>query len=253
MSDNVPWFENPDLWATLRPYVFPPAKWDVASEEVENLLDLLDLEEGARVLDMPCGPGRHAIELARRGMEVTGIDLTKAYIEEARALADDQGVEAEFDVGDMREFRREAHFDVVLNLFSSFGYFDDPADDRVVLDVMRESLKPGGRVVFEMVSKESLLKNFNRRAWHEFDDDALLLEERTLSEDCSSIENRWMVVDADGERTEFELSHRIFCASELRRLLESCGFEHVEVYGGLDGRAFSVDEYRLVVVGQRPG
>jgi SAM-dependent methyltransferase len=248
MTDNKQWFEKPELWEGLRPYVFPPAKWEAASEEIDNLVELLDLSEGARVLDLPCGPGRHTVELARRGFDVTGVDITEAYIEEARELAEDEGLDAEFVVADMRDFRREAEFDVVLNLFSSFGYFEDPADDRVALDRMRDSLKPDGRVVFEMVAKETLLETFSRRAWHEFDDGAILLEDRRVSDDWGSIHNRWIVIDADGERTEFELEHRLFAASELRRLVESAGFGDVSVYGGLDGRAFEAGRSRLVLV-----
>jgi SAM-dependent methyltransferase len=253
MSRNTEnWFEDEQLWKKLEPYLFPAAKWEAASEEVEDIIDLVDLPAGASVLDIPCGPGRHAIEFAKRGFDVTGVDLTRHYLDRARERADKEAVDVDFIESDMRDFSRPHSFDVVLNLFSSFGYFDDPADDAVVLERMYENLTPGGAVVFEMVAKEVLLQSFSTKDWHDFEDDAVLLQERTASEDWGAIENRWILIDATGTRTEFRFSHRLYGAAELRKMLERAGFCDTRVFGGLDKAAFTPVGSRLVVVGRRP-
>ena len=85
------------------------------------------------MLDLACGPGRHAVALARRGFRVTGVDRTRSYLDAARRRAAEQHLELEFIQEDMRQFERPGYFDVVLSLFSSFGYFDEPQEDRRVL------------------------------------------------------------------------------------------------------------------------
>ena len=250
-DDNEQWFEREELWEKLRPYIFPADRWEAAPGEVDDLVDLLELGDESRILDLPCGPGRHAVEFAARGFDVTGVDITPQYTEEATQLAAERGVDAEFVVSDMRDFSRPESFDVVLNLFSSFGYFEDPGQDLVLLESMRENLRPGGHLVLEMVAKESLVQRFTPHDWHEFEDGAFLLEEREVRDDWGAIDNRWILIETDGTRTEYELSHRLFGASELRRLVEDAGFVDARVYGSLAGEDFDPDDSRLVLTARR--
>src|SRR5437588_4376384 len=92
--------------------------------EIDQLEALLQLRPPIQILDLPCGQGRHAIELARRGYEVTGVDLSEAMLSVARERAERTGVRARFVLGDMREPLQGGHFDLILNLFTSLGYFD---------------------------------------------------------------------------------------------------------------------------------
>jgi len=119
------WFEDPRFWDGFKELLFRPERRAAAPAEVDALVALLGIAPPARVLDLCCGIGRHAAELARRGFTVTGVDLHEPYLAEARSAAPG----AEWIRADMREFRRPGAFDAAINMFSSFAYFEDPADD----------------------------------------------------------------------------------------------------------------------------
>ena len=98
-----PWHEREELWVRTAPFQFPKRRWEAAKDEVEAIVKLLGLEPRQRVLDMPCGPGRHALELARRGFSVTGVDRTFSFVEEAKRRAEAEKLSVEFVQADMRK------------------------------------------------------------------------------------------------------------------------------------------------------
>jgi SAM-dependent methyltransferase len=220
---------------------------------VDQLLDLLDLDASARVLDVPCGVGRHALELAGRGFDVTGVDATEAYLDVARERAREAGPQTdanvEFVEADMREFCRPETFDALVNVYTSFGYFEDRADDERTARNFYDSLVPGGTLVMSLTSKEVLAGKFEKRTWGERDG-TYVLEEREVTDDWNWMENRWLVV-ADGEVREFTVSHRLYSAYELTQLLERVGFGEVSVYGDLDGADYDESAERLVVLARK--
>src|SRR5919108_2104431 len=142
------WFEDDALWERLEDFLFSQLRsGEITGHEAEQILALVHPPQGAAVLDLCCGPGRHSLEFARRGFRVTGVDRTTRYLETARAAATREGLTVEFVQEDMRHFHRPAAFDLALNLFSSFGYFEDVAEDLWVLQHLHGSLKPGGQVL----------------------------------------------------------------------------------------------------------
>lgn len=99
------WFENEALWRDFYPYIFSEERIEAAAEEIRQIRDLTGVREGA-VLDLACGPGRHAVAFAERGFDVTGVDLTSFLLEKARERARDAGVAVEWIRSDMRKFVR---------------------------------------------------------------------------------------------------------------------------------------------------
>src|SRR5262245_33900459 len=188
------WFEDERLWEVLEPVVFSPRIWAAAGADVENAIKLLGVPPGSRVLDMPCGPGRHSLELLKAGFRVTGVDRTRRFIEQARARCAPFGDRSELVLSDMREFRRAGAFDAAINLFTSFGYFKDPADDRRVAEGFFASLRPGGGLLLDLVGKEVIARSFRERDWSRVDERTILLEERTMPPDWSWIDNLWIVL-----------------------------------------------------------
>lgn len=248
MTDRAPaWHEDDSFWEIFAPAMFTDDRVAAAPIEVDGVLALAGIEAGARVLDMPCGIGRHTLELARRGFAVTGVDRTQRYLDAAGGRARDEGLAPELVRADMREFVREGAFDLALNLFTSLGYFDDPNDDLRVLENARRSLRPGGALVLEMGGKEPLARQFQPRDWRELPDGSLMLEERAVRPGWDAIDNRWILI-RDGVRSERRLSVRIYTAVELGMLLRDAGFAAVAVYGGLDGSPYDLDARRLVAV-----
>ena len=244
----VVWHENDELWTTAIGWMLRERAAS-APDDVAGLISLVGAEPPGPVLDLACGVGRHSLELARRGFEVTGVDRTRDFLAEARRAAREDGLEIEFVEEDMRRFRRPGAFGLVVNLLTSFGYFEDPADDARVVRNIHESLQDGGAVVIDLMGKENLARIFEPREWRERDGD-LWLYERRVTDAWSWIENRWIVIRG-GERREFGLSHRLYSAAELMRLLTDCGFSEVEAYGDLKGSPYDHEASRLIVVGRK--
>jgi len=137
-----------------------------------------------------------------------------------------------------------------VNLYTAFGYFEEPEDDRRVATNFVESLRPGGALVMEILGKEVLARIFRPRDWHEAPDGTLLLEERRVSSDWAWLEVRRVVVGGGGRR-EFDLSHRLYSAAELTRLVRECGAAEAEAVGAFDGRPYDNEAARPVVLGRR--
>lgn len=243
------WYDDDAFWDTWGPIMFSKERWEGAPEEVDNLINLLDIEPNAKVLDLCCGPGRHLLEFARRGFSVTGVDRTKRYLEDARNSAKKEGLKVEFVQKDMREFRRPQTFDLAVNLLTSFGFFEDQRDDEKVAKNVFASLKEGGAFVIEMMGKEILARIFRERDWQEVNG-AIWMEERKVSKDWSWMENRWILLKG-GKTQEFRFSLRPYSAAELIRLLGECGFARIEVYGNLAGAPYDHKAQRLVVAAHK--
>lgn len=246
-----PWHEDDAWWESMAETMFPPERMEAAAGQVEGLLALVGAGPGLSVLDLGCGPGRHSVELARRGLRVTGVDRTSAYLERARAAAADAGVEVEFARADMRSFVRPGAFDLAVNLFTTFGYFEDPEDDRRVLDNLRRSLRPGGRLVIDTMGREVFARILAPRGWDRLADGRFLLQERCVSDDWTWVESAWILAGPDGIR-EHAASHRLYGAADLAALLRDVGFAGVAIFGSLEGAPYDVAARRLVLVATAP-
>ncbi|MCJ7450789.1 MAG: class I SAM-dependent methyltransferase [Candidatus Nanohaloarchaeota archaeon QJJ-9] len=243
------WFEDEEFWNTFKDYLFDLDRLDKSEEQVEDVVDLVDLEPGAKVLDQACGIGRHVVEFSKMGFDVTGIDITEKFLEEARRIVDGKNQEAELIHADMREFVREEEFDLVVNLFTSFGYFEGREDDRKVVKNVYHSLSEGGAYVVDIKGKEIMAERFQERDWHNLEG-GYVLEEREMTRDWSWMENRWILVKG-GEAKVYEVPHRLYSAYELRSLFEEVGFSEVEVYGSFKGDEYGLDSEKLIVVGYK--
>jgi SAM-dependent methyltransferase len=244
------WHEQDEFWETFGPAMFPPERFESAAVQIDGVLGFAGVDPGATVLDLACGPGRHALELARRGYTVTGVDRTAAYLAQAAAQAGEEGLEIEWVHDDMRSFTRPGAFDLAINLFTAFGYFEDPEDDRRVAANLVAALRSGGTLVMDLIGKEILARKFRSRDWRELPDGSYLLEERRIRSGWDWVESRWLLID-DESRREFTLSHRLYSATELSALVEASGCALVEVYGALDGRDYDHEAKRLTLVGRK--
>jgi SAM-dependent methyltransferase len=243
------WFERDNFWSEFAAVMFTPDRWAKTPEGVDRLLERLQLPAGARILDLCCGPGRHSLELARRGYVMTGVDRTAAYLEEAARRAAADRLEIEWVREDMRRFLRPESFDGAINLYTSFGFFEDPEDDLLVARNLLASLRPGGRLLLDLQGKEPLARSFRPRDWHWLDPDrgVILLEERRLFSDWGRIEFTWTLVTETERRSE-TIRLRLYSGTEMSALLHRAGFTTVQLFGGLDGRPYDHEAARLVAV-----
>jgi SAM-dependent methyltransferase len=235
------WSSSPTLWADLLPALFPPSRVAAADAEVDAIVRLAGLAPPQRILDLPCGVGRHTFALRRRGFRVTGVDATPAFL----PAGDD------FVLGDMRTFRDAEPYDAVLNLWTAFGYFPDEADQLATLRTFHQALRPGGVLVMELNGKEVLARTYRSRDWTPIDGGGWLLEERRIRDGWTWVDSHWTFIRADGRVIEHDISVRCYAASELRTMLHAAGFAEVRVHGALDGCPYDENAKRLVVVARR--
>ena len=247
MKQDKPWHEDDEFWEMWGPLIFRPEAVAAATDEVDKIVALLGIKPEARVLDLCCGVGRHSLELARRGFQVTGVDRNRQYLNQARDVASKERLSIEFVQEDMRSFSRPETYDVIINMFTSFSYFEDPEEDRKVATNVYQSLKPGGVFLLETHGKESMARVFQESNWSE-QNGTLILQEHKVTNNWSWMENRWIIIK-DDKRTEFKVTHRLYAATELASLLTGCGFKHVDAYGDLTGSPYDHTARRLVVVG----
>jgi SAM-dependent methyltransferase len=227
-------------------------------QEVAFLVDELRLEEGMSVLDVGCGPGRHAIALAKRGISVVGVDISSRFVEVALEVADREGVSdlVEFHRADARELHHDDRFrgrgfDAAVSLCQgAFGLggppdSDDPQNlvaDGAVLSGIREALAPRGRCAVSAFSAYFQVR------WLEQQDDF----------DAASGVNheRTELLDDDRSAAEADLWTTCYTPRELRLLAERCGLEVEQVWsvtpGGYERSAPTLDTAEYLLVARRP-
>ncbi len=216
------------------------------ASEVDGLEKVLHLRKGARILDLACGAGRHAIELARRGYAVTGYDLSEDLLRTARAQAKATKAKVTFVRGDMRELRFRSAFDAVINMFSSFGYFESVDDDRVVLGGVARALKPRGKFLMERFNRESLAYELPQQGWRVGEDGSVILQEDAFDVLRGRYDTRQIVIDREGTR-EHQASVRAYTLPELKEMFDDAGLPIHRVLGGLDLSPYRARSRRIVL------
>lgn len=239
-------FFGPDFVAQARQRLTP----ERTRAEVHFLVDQLGLGRGAPLLDLACGHGRHLVELAARGLEVVGLDLSDYSLGVARAQA---GAEARLVGGDMRWLPfADGSFAGCINMQTAFGYLDRDEDDQTVLAEVARVLRPGGRFLMDYVNREWLVRVFQPRGWEELEDGTVMLQERAF--DLATGRNNVVLtfIRPDGSTRTFPHSLRVYALTELRRMLRAAGLEPLAAYGGPDGRPLGFDDRWLMLVAEKP-
>ncbi|MDQ7843867.1 MAG: class I SAM-dependent methyltransferase [Armatimonadota bacterium] len=221
-----------------------------AVREVDALLRLLDLHPPARILDVPCGYARHAIELARRGFTVTGVDASAVQIARGREKAAAAGVAVDLRELDARRLEFEGEFDLAINMFLSFGYFETDAEHLAMLTGIARALRPGGRLLMEFWNREYEIRYFDR---YQVDRTGEVVEVEEWEFDHLRGRLNWTntAFFPDGRRQSWWHSIRAYTVVEMRQLFEQAGLGLEAVYGGLGGEPYSIESEAAVFVARR--
>lgn len=241
-------FVPPDVFGEDYLYFYEPWLDDELSDaQADRIWEILELAEGAEVLDVPCGHGRIANRLAAKGARVTGVDADALFLERAREDAAARGVDIEYVHGDMRELPWTDRFDAVVNWFTSFGYFDDDGN-RAWLETVLGTLKPGGRLAIDVHSRDVFMRNRTNASVFERDGD--LVVDRFSFDVTTGREQteRWHVRDGTVRKTAYSV--RFYTFTELRDLLRGVGFSTVEAVGH-DGKPLTLESRRMIVIATR--
>lgn len=229
--------------------VFSPER---TTAEVDGIVSLLGLDAGARILDLACGHGRHSIPLSKRGFDVTGYDLSAVFLDRARAEADAQGASVRWTQGDMRALPFDAEFDAVINIFTAFGYFEDPEDDLKTLRGIRRALRPGGRFLLEILHRDGLPARFQPESFEKSSNGTIILHERAWDLARDVLDDDIALIRPDGTRMQYKTSVRMYSLHDFLALMQHAGLEPEKWFGGLDGSALQLNSRRLVVISRRP-
>ncbi|MBQ9395653.1 MAG: methyltransferase domain-containing protein [Proteobacteria bacterium] len=222
--------------------------------EAKFIMEHLDLERGARVLDLCCGYGRHTILLAAKGYEIVGLDLSMSMLKKALADAQAHGRAIKFVHGDMRKLSFKGIFDAIYNVQTSFGYFDDQSNFKVLQGIFN-ALKPGGVFLIETINRDFIINDLPLRLWWK-GNQCTLLEEIDFESSTGLLKVSRSFVFDDNSRAPWEqkIQIRLYAANEMKALLTRAGFKVVELSGdySLPGAHFGASSPRNIFVAEKP-
>lgn len=230
------WFEDffhgvaLDLWRK----VVPPER---TRQEVDFFLDVLKPPPGGKMLDVPCGHGRHALELALRGYRMTGVDISDESIAIARSQAEEMHLEVDFRLADMREIAWEAEFDAAYCVGNSFGYLEHEGTLEFLSHLSR-ALKLGARFLLETgMAAETVLAHPETRTWFQIADIWLMIEHKYNASE-STIDTDYIFV-RKGQVEVRQSFNVVYTIGEIRRMLAEVGLQTEVVYGDVSKAPFT--------------
>ncbi|MDT0346894.1 class I SAM-dependent methyltransferase [Streptomyces litchfieldiae] len=243
------WYEDESFWSDFSDTMFSRRRQDEVARLVKES-PLLAFGDSARVLDLCCGPGLFLVPLARRGHAVTGVDLSPLMLDRARGACAADGVTARLVRADMLTHVEPGSYDVVLNVFTSFGYFPAHEDNVRVLRNAHDSLVPGGTLLVDVLGKEVLAGWIGRPQVVELDG-AYVVQRDTVLDDWRRLRTDWTLV-RDGTAREASITCWLYSGAELSDLFREAGFTDVECFGDFDAAPYDQRATRLIVRGTRP-
>lgn len=247
MSPAKPWTEGffDEAMAGL---LFDGRKELEAPAEARGLLQLTGLRGGS-VLDVACGTGRHSGSFAAMGLQVTGIDSSAMYLKRAKARLKQAGKSARFVKADLKDLKAfKGGYDLVVNLFTSFGYLATAAANERSLKQMAACLRPGGWLAVELLPRVSL-KRITEPEVIQRVPGGWLFEQRWFSDDGRFLHTRVTWDLKKGRRVQDSV-FQTYDKAELAGLFKKAGLSRIKAYGDFHGRPFKAGD-RLLILGCR--
>ena len=252
IKESNNWFNNENFWKIYKPLMFDKDRISDTTKDIEQIIKLCNLLPKMKVLDACCGEARHCIEFAKKGFKVTGVDITEIYLKTARNKINDQNLKINLVKEDIRTYKKENNFNFAMNFFSSFGYFEDQADDLIFCKNIYQSLKNGGKFLIDTIGKETTALNFKETEWFNRDGYNIMLDYK-ITDGWTHIINKWLFTsdkaDKPVELYETTFKHRLYSAVEMANLLTKSGFAEIRFYGDLDGRPYDHKAKRMIAIG----
>ncbi|HLT24465.1 MAG TPA: class I SAM-dependent methyltransferase [Ignavibacteria bacterium] len=220
-------------------------------EDARNLVNLiqrtLPLKKDDRVLDIACGAGRHSLELARRGYKVTGFDLSSYLINEARKLcskAPEKDLHVDFLINDMRNFNFNEKFDLAVNLFTSFGYFEEDKENFSVIKNASDSIKKGAWFVLDFINKEHIIENIVPYSRNKIGDE-VLHQRRKIDGDFVVKDIR---IISGSKELKYKEVLKLYSLSELKKAFNSFNLKIIKKYGDYFGNPYNLKESKRIIL-----
>ncbi|MCW3086063.1 MAG: Methyltransferase type 11 [Bacteroidetes bacterium] len=238
------WFES---WFDSNYYhiLYKHRSCDEAEEFIDKLVTFFNPQKHARCLDLACGKGRHSVFLNKKGLDVTGIDLSPESIKFASQFEND---ELHFYVHDMRKLFRTNYFDYTVNLFTSFGYFENERDDLATMDAVTKGLKPGGMFVIDFFNEKKVLANL--KPYYDMDVEGIHFTIAKKEENGIIIKH--ISFTDKGKNYQFEERVKALSLKHFENYFNTCGLKIVQLWGDYNLGAFDLENSdRLIIVAQK--
>ncbi|WP_205516176.1 class I SAM-dependent methyltransferase [Paenibacillus sp. SYP-B3998] len=220
-----------------------------AYHEVKKMMDWLDLPQGVEVLDLCCGMGRHSMALAEFGYEVTGVDLSEVLLDEA--VKQDVNKQVKWLRGDMRDVPLEQPYDAVVNLFTSFGYFDEDEQNEKVFHEIHRLLKANGRFIIDFLNPVYVKANLVPQS-ERSEEGLLIRESRSIEDGC--VRKRIVISQEDGPDRHYLEQVKLYERASFETMLRKAGLHIDDVFGGYDGQSYDAQtSSRMIFVGHKEG
>jgi len=247
MKKNAEWWE--DFFEVFRPE-FEKIPQKKTNAETRFFISKLGLKKGMKFLDCPCGIGRISLPMAKAGMRVTGVDITQCYLDELEKTARRRDLKINLSHCDMRRINYDRQFDAVGNLWTSFGYFKKESDNLLVLKKLFKALKPGGRLVLQLINRDWILTHFSSNGWEEVG--GIRVMEKRRFDYATSVNHSLRIYQKDGVEKQFNMELRVYTYSELIAILKKIGFVDVEGYGSIKEEPIDRNLREMIIFAGRP-
>lgn len=231
--------------------LYEEADTRLAEKEVQQVVTLLHPPDQASILDLCCGYGRHSMQLAQRGFQVTGVDISEKQIQHAREVASKAHTQLDFHVADARKLNFQGAFDLVLNMFVSFGFFKEENENKEMLQGVFRALKPGGKLLLDFWNREKEIRDFKPIACEKIKD-VIILKEWRFDALAGRLHWKNTVIFPDGKRESWNHSIRAYTVAELKALVEEVGLKFEAVFGSLAGEEYTIDSPAAIIIAARP-
>ncbi len=238
------WFKD---WFNTSQYldVYKHRNEDDAEDHIKLILENVLIKPDAKILDMACGAGRHAIILARKNFDVTAVDLSENLLKVAKQNAKNENLRIRFIHSDIRNFNTDIKFDLVLNLFTSFGYFETDEENFSVLDKAFKLLNKDGFFVLDYFNSEYLKKNLIEYSREKIGDE-VIFQKRKIE---GSRVIKKITIQKNGGSNEYTESVRMYNYDELTEQLKKIGFDIYKTFGDFFGNKFDLqNSSRLIII-----
>ena len=227
----------------------PPAAETV--EEIKFICETLELLQGATILDLCCGQGRHGQLLADKGMKVVGLDSSRFLLTEAQKNASSGQNRVHLVEGDTRHIPLKPVCDAVINIFTSFGFFEDN-DNKTVITAVAAALKPSGKFLLEHWNPYAVLQLDQTRNWWWISESLLALAEVKYDPASGRLSDYRTVIDrSTGTIQESVNRIRFYFPTELQGMLAAAGLKVRAMYGDFDYSPFLMESRRLITIAEK--
>jgi len=219
-------------------------------EEARQFFNLIErnipLQRQWRILDFCCGYGRLAKIFSREGYNITGIDLSEFFINEAKKMFREENLQGEFKICDVRNFKEKDAYELGINFFTSFGYFSEE-ENLLTFKNLCESIVKNGWVVIDYFNPDFVINNLVEKEKFEFESSEILIERKIENERVNKI----IVIKTNDRVEKYFESIRIYELDDFKNMFERNGFTTVKVFGDYAGNSFDSNSPRMIIFSQK--